>query len=197
MPSTHLSLLTAAKSGSGEAWTRLVRLYRPLLYQWLRRQNISHDDAEELTQDVLAVVVQEIGRFEHGGRLGAFRRWLREITVHRALGFLRGRRLRAAARGGSTFLDQLQQLSNGDSVAGQWDRDFDQHVLRYLLQTVECEFEPATRTAFQLVTMEDVPPEQVAQRLGISVGAVYSAKSRVLRRLRQEAAGLVDDKLLR
>src|SRR5688572_30051070 len=101
MPSTHFSLLTAAQAGSDQAWTRLVELYRPLLYRWLRRQDVPHDDAEELTQDVLSVVVQEIGRFQHNGRLGGFRRWLREITVHRALGFLRGRQLRGAAPGGS------------------------------------------------------------------------------------------------
>jgi RNA polymerase sigma-70 factor (ECF subfamily) len=198
MPSTHFSLLTAAQAGSDEAWTRLVELYRPLLYQWLRRNNVPHHDAEELTQDVLSVVVKEIGRFHHNGQVGGFRRWLREITLHRAMGFLRGRRLRIAAPGGSTFLERLQQYGDrDDSLVELWDREFDQHILAHLLRTVETEFEPTTRAAFRLVTLEDVPPEEVARRLGISVGAVYSAKSRVLRKLRQTAAGLVDDELLR
>jgi RNA polymerase sigma-70 factor (ECF subfamily) len=198
MPSTHFSLLTAAQAGSDQAWSRLVDLYRPLLYRWLRRHDVPHDDAEELTQEVLAVVVQEIGRFEHNGRLGGFRRWLREITLHRALGFLRGRRLRVPAVGGSTFLAQTQQqIDSDDILAQQWDREFDQQVLAHLMQAIESELEPVTRAAFRLVALEDVPAEQAAERLGISVGAVYSAKSRVLRRLRQAAAGLVDDELLR
>ena len=198
MPSTHFSLLTAAQAGSDQAWTRLVELYRPLLYRWLRRQDVPHDDAEELTQDVLSVVVQEIGRFQHNGRLGGFRRWLREITVHRALGFLRGRQLRGAAPGGSTFLARSQQrMDDNDSLVQQWDREFDQQVLAQLMNIVETELEPTTCAAFRLVTLEDVPAEQAALQLGISVGAVYSAKSRVLRKLRQAAEGLVDDELLR
>ena len=198
MPSTHFSLLTAAQAGSDQAWTRLVELYRPLLYRWLRRQDVPHDDALELTQDVLSVVVQEIGRFQHNGRPGGFRRWLREIAVHRALGFLRGRRLRGAAPGGSTFLAQTQQqIDLDDFLAEQWDREFDQQVLAQLMNIVESELEPTTCAAFRLVTLEDVPAEQAALQLGISVGAVYSAKSRVLRKLREAAEGLVDDELLR
>jgi DNA-directed RNA polymerase specialized sigma24 family protein len=65
------------------------------------------------------------------------------------------------------------------------------------MNIVESELEPTTCAAFRLVTLEDVPAEQAALQLGISVGAVYSAKSRVLRKLRQAAEGLVDDELLR
>jgi RNA polymerase sigma-70 factor (ECF subfamily) len=167
------------------------------LYGWLRRQDVPHDDAQELTQDVLAVIARELPGFAHQGRVGGFRRWLREITVHRALGFLRARGVRAVARGGSTFFEQLQQLESPESsLSHQWDREFDQHVLRDLLARMESEFEPLTLRAFRLLALEGVAPEEVAGQLGISVGAAYSAKSRVLRRLRREAAGLVDDSLL-
>jgi RNA polymerase sigma-70 factor (ECF subfamily) len=198
MPSTHLSLLAQAQTGSPSAWAKFVALYQPLLYGWLRRQNVSHDDAQELTQEVLAVVVQELASFDHQGRTGGFRRWLRQITVHRALGFLRARKIRAVAAGGSTIYQQLQQVQCPDSgISKQWDREFDQHVLRHLLRDMESQFEPTTIAAFRLVTLAGVAPGEAAQRLGITVGAVYSAKSRVMRKLRQEAEGLVDDALLR
>jgi RNA polymerase sigma-70 factor (ECF subfamily) len=198
MPSTHLSLLKETQAGSQSAWTKLVALYQPLLYGWLRRQNVPHDDAQELTQDVLVVVFQELGSFDHQGRTGGFRRWLREITVHRALGYLRARKIRAVAAGGSTIYQQLQELEcDGSGTSRQWDREFDQHVLRHLLGSIEKQFEPATVAAFRLVTLEDVSAEEAAQRLAITVGAVYSAKSRVMRTLRQEAEGLVDDTLLK
>ena len=197
MSSTHLSLLAEAQAGSQQAWSRLVELYQPLLYGWLRRQNVPHDDAQELTQEVLAVVVKEIGQFDHEGRPGGFRRWLKEITVHRALGFLRARKIRIVAPGGSTFLEQLHQLeSPASSLSRRWDGEFDLHVLRRLLEGLGSEFEPDTIAAFRKVTLEGVAPDQAAQQLGMSVGAVYSAKSRVLRKLRKEAKGLVDESLL-
>jgi RNA polymerase sigma-70 factor (ECF subfamily) len=197
MPSTHVSLLSDAQAGSQRAWSRLVELYQPLLYGWLRRQDVPHDDAQELTQDVLAVVARELGAFDHQGRTGGFRRWLRQITVHRALGFLRARGTRAVARGGSTFFEQLQQLeAPNSSLSQQWDREFDQHVLRELLAKIEGEFAPVTLRAFRRLALEGAAPEDVARELGISVGAAYSAKSRVLRKLRKEAAGLIDEELL-
>ena len=197
MLSTHVSLLTEACSGSDRAWGRLVDLYQPLVYGWLRRQGVVHHDAEELTQDVLAVVVQELDNFEHRGRTGGFRRWLREITVHRSLGFWRAGRLRTSATGGSGFDQILQQLESSDSpITRTWDQEHDQFVLRQLLDRMATQFDRATVTAFQRLTFDEAEPELVARELGISIGAAYSAKSRVLRRLRQEAAGLVDEDLM-
>jgi RNA polymerase sigma-70 factor (ECF subfamily) len=197
MLSTHVSLLTEACSGSDRAWVRLVDLYQPLVYGWLRRQGVVHHDAEELTQDVLATVVQELDNFEHRGRTGGFRRWLREITVHRSLGFWRAGRLRTAAAGGSGFDQILQQLESSDSqIARKWDQEHDQFVLRQLLDRMTSQFDRATITAFRRLTFDEAEPELVARELGISIGAAYSAKSRVLRRLREEAAGLVDEDLM-
>jgi RNA polymerase sigma-70 factor (ECF subfamily) len=197
MYSTCENLLTDARSGSGPAWERMVELYQPLVFGWLRRQGVGHHDAEELTQDVLSVVAQEMPQFEHNGRPGGFRRWLRQITVHRALGFFRAGKLRAAAVGGSEFRDQLAELGRDDSrLSHQWDREHDAQIVRQLLVRMASCFEEVTLSAFRHLVLDEMPAADVARQLGISVGAVYTAKSRVLRRLREEANGLVDDALL-
>jgi DNA-directed RNA polymerase specialized sigma24 family protein len=41
--------------------------------------------------------------------------------------------------------------------------------------------------------LEEVPPAEVAQRLGITTNSVYVAKARVMSRLREEVSGLVDE----
>ncbi len=89
MQSTRVSLLSAASSGTEQAWNQLVELYRPLVFGWLLRHDVSHHDAEDLSQDVMAVVVRELPHFEHCGSTGAFRNWLRTITANRAKGFWR------------------------------------------------------------------------------------------------------------
>lgn len=194
MDSTHLSLLMQASAGSGYAWTRLVEIYHPLVYGWLRGHDVQHHDAEELSQDVMSVVVKELPEFSHSGRTGAFRTWLRQITVNRARGFWRAGKVRASATDQSTVLLMVQQLEDPEStISARWDREHDQHVLRFALAKVESEFEAATLAAFRRQVFDEISAEHVARELGITVGAAYSAKSRVLRKLRQEVAGLVDE----
>jgi RNA polymerase sigma-70 factor (ECF subfamily) len=193
MESTSRSLLYRATQGQEPAWQRLVALYRPLIHGYLLRQGIQQQEADDLTQDVLAVLVRDLPRFEHAGRPGAFRRWLRQITVNRAREFWRAGRCRAAVVGGSDFLHQVQQLEDDDSrLTRSWDEDHDRHVLRHLLALMNQEFGPAAVRAFQRLTFEGASGREVAQELGMSVAAVYTAKSRVLARLREEAVGLLD-----
>jgi RNA polymerase sigma-70 factor (ECF subfamily) len=196
MDSTRLSLLMRANDGSTLAWDEMVNLYRPLIYGWLRRHDVVHHDAEELTQDVLSVLVKELPRFSHSGNKGAFRSWLRRTTVNRALGFWRAGKVRPAATGETRFIRMCEQLEDGDSeLTRNWDREHDQHVLSQLLQKMATQFSHTTYEAFRRLVFEDASAEAVAKDLNLTLGAVYSAKSRVLRQLRREASGLVDDSL--
>lgn len=168
-------------------------LYTPVIHGWLRRHRLPDADVEDLSQDVLATVVQELPRFHHDGRPGAFRRWLRVVTVNRLRALWRSRRSRPQATGNSDFLHVLDQLADPDSPLSRiWDQEHDQHLARRLLQMAEPDFEPTTWRAFYRVALEEAPAAAVAQELRISVNAVLLAKSRVLRRLRQEVGELVD-----
>jgi RNA polymerase sigma-70 factor (ECF subfamily) len=193
MQDTQTSLLLRARQGEVAAWQRIVELYQPLIRGWLARQQVRPVDAEDLTQDVLAAVVKDLSRFEHAGRPGAFRGWLRTITVNRARAFWRAGAGRAQSTGGDDFLERVAQLEDPTSeLARLWDEEHDRHVLGRLLALLEQDFEPATVRAFRRLTFDAAPPQDVATELGMSVVAVYGAKARVLQRLRQEAEGLLD-----
>src|SRR5262249_39510980 len=169
------------------SWQRLVELYTPLIHGWLRRYFVPEADADDLVQEVLSVVVRELPRFEHNQRTGAFRSWLRGITVNRLRDFWRSRRYRPEATGDSQFVSRLEQLEDPTSgLSQQWNQEHDQHVVRQLLEQIRHEFQPATWQAFSGVMLEGEKPAQVAERLGVSVNAVLLAKSRILHRLRQE-----------
>jgi RNA polymerase sigma factor (sigma-70 family) len=192
MAATSLSLLDRLRQQpDAEAWRRLVELYTPLIRGWLRRHQIAPQDAEDLTQDVLAVLVRDLPGFQHNGRPGAFRAWLRTSTVHRARNFWRQRRAHPPASGGSDFLEALEQLEDPNSALSRlWDQEHDQHVARRLLELLAPQFEPCTWRAFRRVVVDGVKAADVAAELRVSVNAVLLAKSRVLRRLRQELRGL-------
>src|SRR5438045_2480430 len=100
MSATSISLLERLRlEPDAQAWQRLVEIYTPLIRRWLGRYGLAEADREDLTQDVLAVVVRRLPQFEHNGRPGAFRTWLRLIVTHRLRDFWRARRCQPQAAG--------------------------------------------------------------------------------------------------
>jgi RNA polymerase sigma factor (sigma-70 family) len=193
MVDTSQSLLLRAGTGDPGAWERLDTLYRPLVRGWLARHNVPPQEADDLTQDVLFTVARGIEGFRHAGPAGSFRGWLRTIAVNRAREYWRAGRLRTAAAGGDAFRQALEELADPASIASSaWERQHDESVVRRLLDLLAEEFEPQTMRAFRLVTFDGRSGSEAAAELGISAAAVYMAKSRVLNRLRAEAAGLLD-----
>ena len=193
MNETRHSLLLRARTGEENAWKDLTDLYRPLIIGWLNRQGVPAVDLEDLSQDVLLSVVKNLRNFAHSGHRGAFRSWLRTIVCSRTADYWRATGASAQASGGSDATAALQQIADPDSdLNRQWDEEHDRYVLGCLLDLVEEEFEPSTLRAFRRLALDGAGGAEVAMELGLSVAAVYMAKSRVLQRIRQEAEGLID-----
>jgi RNA polymerase sigma-70 factor (ECF subfamily) len=192
---TSASLLDRLRAAPDEeSWRRLVDLYTPLVRGWLRRQaQLQTQDADDLVQEVLAVVVRRIPEFHREPRAGAFRRWLRTITVNCLRDFWRSRRHRPVATGDTEFQQMLDELADPESgLSRLWDQEHDQHVTQRLLEMIRPKFEEKTWRAFQRVALDGATPDETAAELGVTVNAVFIAKSRVLARLRQEGQGLID-----
>src|SRR6516165_10633262 len=190
---TSVSLLEClAGAPTDDDWRRLDDLYRPLLRAWMAREGVPASDIDDLVQDVLLVVYRKIGGFERRGK-GAFRAWLRTILANRVRDYFRGQKYLPTATGDSDFLRRLDELESPDSALSQLlDREHDEHVVASLLRTVQGDFAPVTWQAFLRHVQEGEPAGEVAEALGLSLNSVLLAKSRVLKRLRQEAAGFVD-----
>jgi RNA polymerase sigma-70 factor, ECF subfamily len=145
-------------------------------------------------QEIFLAVVRGLPSFCHSGRRGAFRAWLRTIAYNYSCDYWKSPARRMAAASDDAAESALRLLADPESSLNQyWDEEHDRYVLRCLFEAVQLEFEPATVRAFQRVALEGVPAAHAAHELGISLTAVYIAKSRVLRRLRELAEGLLDD----
>jgi RNA polymerase sigma-70 factor, ECF subfamily len=194
MAATRQSLLLRARTGDEGAWQDLCELYRPLIAGWLRRQSVPDADIDDVVQEIFLAVVRGLPSFSHSGRRGAFRCWLRTIAYNYSCDYWKSPARRTVASAGDAAQSALALLEDPDSPLNRyWDDEHDSYVLRCLFEAVELEFEPATVRAFQLVALDGVSAAQAADELGISLTAVYIAKSRVLRRLRELAEGLLDD----
>ena len=194
MNTTSLGLLERLKHAQPDAseWRRLQDIYLPLIRSWLARVPGLGDEADDLSQEILLVLFRELPAFERR-RDGAFRAWLRQITVNRVRAFRRARQKQPLAGLGPQAEHLLNQLADPASeLARQWDQDHDRHVFHQLLAIVQADFEPGTWQAFTRFALDGHPAAQVAGELGTTESAVVKAKSRILKRLREEAGGLLD-----
>ncbi len=190
---TRKSLLIRAREGDQGAWDDLHTLYRPLIVGWLNRQGVAQRDLDDLVQEIFLAVYRGLPSFTHSGREGAFRAWIRSIALNHSCNYWRSPARRVGTPGGPDADETLRQLEDPESELWQfWEEEHDRHLLRCLIEMMEIEFEPATMQAFRRVALEGATGTEAAAELGLSVGAVYTARSRVLRRLREVAEGLID-----
>ena len=188
MDSTSVSLLRRLKTDEREvAWERFVDLYAPLIYHWALRSGVSASDAADCVQDVLAVLVDKLPTFEYDPKK-SFRAWLRTVTFNKS---------RDMFRQNTSPVNRTVSLEPGDAVSPDsidlfTDEEYQHAVVQRALAIMQAEFEPNTwRACWEHVTSGD-SAARIAERLGSTENAVYLAKSRVLRRLREELDGLMD-----
>jgi RNA polymerase sigma-70 factor (ECF subfamily) len=188
METTSISLLEQLRKPlDQEAWERFVRLYTPLMNHWARRLNGQGQDAEDLVQDVFALLVRKLPEFRYNRRK-SFRGWLWTVTLNK---WRQKRRQRAVAEAasGPDALALLEDPAGPDAVE---NAEYREYLVGRALQLMQSEFRPTTWKACWQLIVAGRPAEEVAAELGMGIDAVYAAKSRVLRRLRRELEGLID-----
>ena len=196
LPSTHWSAFrdADAEDGVGIHWTRFVAVYGPPIQQWFVRHRLPHHDAEDVTQRVLLKLYRNIASYDPA--TGAFRPWLATILRRALLDDVRtqSRHPADAGAGGSVALEVLGQLAGDVSVDDLTSRidDRGQRLMREAMEAVRASVEPRNWRAFELHELEKRPAAEVAAELGMTTGAVYQARFRILKMIRKEYLRLAD-----
>jgi RNA polymerase sigma-70 factor, ECF subfamily len=179
------SLLEGIKSRRPEAWTRLVALFGPVAYRWCRLAGVPRDDASDLIQDVFAAVALHVAAFRRDRPGDSFTAWLRTITNNKIRDYYRARRGRAVAQGGTDAQERFLQVPDLPEPSAATDpQEVRGLIMPIGLEMIRGEFEDRTWEAFRRA-IEGQAPAEIAADMGMSIQAVYQAKSRVLRRLRR------------
>ena len=181
--STASSLVAGVKSLDPEAWRKLASGYGPLVYGWARRAGLGREDAADITQEVFRAVAAWADRLAHGRPGDTFRGWLRTITQNKIRDLWRRTAGRLQAAGGSDAHERLMSFPEPDPSSS--DAGIFGDRMRRVVDSVRCEFEDRTWQAFWRVTVDDRPVAEVGRELDMTANAVYVARSRVLRRLRE------------
>lgn len=186
MLTTSVTLLQRVREHHDQAaWGRFVELYAPLILRWARRAGLSENDAADLVQEVLVVLLRELPSFDYDSARGRFRGWLKTVTINKC-------REQQRKRHPETGVDAAEPWAASPDLERFWEDEYRQHLVARALEIMKSDFEPKTWEACYLHVVSDKSAAEVGALLEMSEAAVYVAKSRVLRRLRQELNELLD-----
>jgi RNA polymerase sigma-70 factor (ECF subfamily) len=187
MVATPTSLLAQLADSPRQAcWARFVELYTPLLLLWARRLGLQEHDAADLVQDLFSILVVKLSSYKRQPD-HSFRSWLRTILLNRWRNRLRS--AEPARSADPAALDSLPDPRQGDDLE---EIEYRSYLVHRALHLIRTDFQESTWKAFQEFVVLDQPARDVAERLGTSINSVYLARSRVLRRLREEFGELLE-----
>ncbi len=189
---TSPSLIDRVKANDADAWRRFVDLYGPLVFHWAKRLGLDDHASSDVLQEVFAAVAKAVGGFSQGGNGSSFRGWLWTITRNKVRDHHRAGANRELATGGTDAQRRLASLPDGLSDDADTNTAPGQLSGLYhrALELVRSEFEERTWNAFWRAAVENERTAEIARDLGITANGVRQAKSRVLRRLRDELGEL-------
>jgi RNA polymerase sigma factor (sigma-70 family) len=185
VPTRPSLLVRLREPGEQEAWREFVEIYTPLVFGFCRGRGLSEADAADVTQDVLRAVAAALPRFEYDPQRSTFRNWLFTVVRSKFNNHLAGAARRPRTAGDTTLARYRDLTAEGDGEAEEaWRREHRSGLVRWAAGRIRSEFNPATWDAFWRTAVLGEAAGGVARELGVSVNAVYIARSRVTRRLR-------------
>lgn len=180
-----------------DAWDEVMAIYGPLVFRMALRQGLQRADAEDVVQQVFTAIFQSVEKWLEQSERGRFRCWLIGIGRNTALNMLNRKPMGGIGVGGTEGLDKVGRLKAAeDELASEFDIEYQREVYCWAAQRVEADVDPNTWEAFRITHVDGVSISEAAERLGVSVGQVYVARSRVMKRLQNlvsQYSGVTDD----
>ena len=177
---TRVSLLVRIQNDPTDqaAWAEFVQRYGPRIHAWTRQWRLQESDAEDVTQNVLLKLATKLRTFTYDPAL-SFRAWLRTLTQNALSDFLSERRQPGQGSGDSGLLGILETVEARADLESQLSAAFDREQLEEAMARVQARVAPHRWLAFQLTAVEGLSGAEVAVRLNMKVGSVYTAKNQV------------------
>jgi RNA polymerase sigma factor (sigma-70 family) len=184
-PQTRPTLLLRLRDiQDEEAWREFVSLYTPLVFGHCRQQGLQEADAADVAQEVMRTVAQVMPDFDYDSKRGLFRSWLFQTTRHRLHRFFE-RQQRVPRPASETVVERFLDREPCAEEEKRWEEEHRQRLFDWAAEKARPEFKPTTWEAFWLTAVESFPVKDAAAKAGISLWAVYIARSRVMARLRE------------
>jgi len=185
-PMTRPSLLVRIRDPqNGWAWSQFVAIYSPLVYRFARRNGLQETDAADVTQEVFCAVARAIRQFDYDRQKGSFRGWLIAVARSKVQNLLSRRQAKNQGVGGTEALKFIERQPSGDDEDAFVEREHRRCLFDWAVGQIRDSFQESTWQAFWQTSVDGKSTQEVADSLGMTVGAVYIARSRVLAKLKE------------
>lgn len=146
------------------AFEQLVRLYSEQLYWQIRRMVLTHDDANDILQNVFLKAWSNLDKFHRDSKIYT---WLYRIATNECLDFLRKQKTR----------DMVSADEPAASVVGRLlaDRYFDGDKAAALLQAAIAQLPEVQHTVFNLRYFDGMKYSDMSQLLHTSEGSLKAS----------------------
>lgn len=188
LPQTRQSLLLELGKRSDEAWSEFLSVYEEALYRYCRRRGLQDADAQDVLQDVLAAVNRKLPTWETRSQQGSFRAWLFRVARNLTADVIDRRSRKERATGDSLVAKLL--ADKPQSIQQEFAEVYQKSLFDWACRRVKSHVQDDTWKAFYLSAIEGRSAEQVAAQLNLNIGSVYTAKCRVVARIRNEIENL-------
>ena len=176
-----------------DAWKQFIDLYGQLIFQFVRSRGLQDADAADLVQEVFRRVGNSVGRLEYEKQKGGFRAWLFTITRNCLNTFFRKQKRVVPSLNESSAASLGQMADQHDDLNERWEQEFQRQIMAQAVGVLRPATEPKTWSAFEMTAIKNCPIDEVCDALDMSRGAIYVARSRVTKRLRDEVKRLMDE----
>jgi RNA polymerase sigma-70 factor (ECF subfamily) len=182
----------AADPGGAAAWDEFVRRYGPKVLQWCRRWGLQEADAQDVSQNVLLLVARQVASFRYDPAR-SFRAWLKTITRRAWCDWLEAQKRPGRGSGDSQVHTLLASVEAGDDLERRVEEEYTRELFEAASARVRLRVELQTWEAFRLTALDGLPGAEAAAKLAMKVGAVFVAKNRVEKMLRETIRELEGD----
>lgn len=169
-------LLRRARAGDRRALRELALAAYPLVRRWSLVRTGDPADADDLTQDVLVLMIQRLDTFRGSSR---FTTWLYALARNAATDRLRRERRRARFRDDPRIVER----TTADAEPGP-EATADRDLLARMISDFFDELPERQREVFDLAELQGLPASEVAERLGIEPVSVRAHLFKARRTLR-------------
>ena len=183
LPDTRESLLSQVRDKSNHrAWQEFVDLYRPAVYRIALARGLQHFDALDLVQTVFISVAEAIGEWERRTPQVRFRHWLLRVARNATINALTRRPPDQPLAGipVDELLEQIPEQSRETETLVLLE--YRRALFQRAAELVRVDVHPDTWKSFELTAIDGMSKEAAARELGKSVGTIYAARSRVMKR---------------
>ena len=193
LPPTTQSFLEQLAAHDHDAWSSFLNVYGASIHEYCIRRGLQDSEANDVRQDVLVAVEQQLNSGKHDPEKGSFRGWIFGVSRNLINQTIR-KRNRLIATGDSNFMNMLDELEEARTgLSGEFELEYRRQLFKWAAELVKRRINDSSWQAFWKTTIDGTPSIEVAQELGMTVGAVYTAKCRVIAHLQKQLEEIPDD----